>query len=61
MHEELFRIMYAKLCAGISEALDLLEKPENSLYAKGLLQKTLWEAEELYISWGDNSEQFSLP
>lgn len=56
MSEELYRKMYVKLCAGISEALDLLEKPENSLYAKVLLQKALWDAEELYISWGDNSE-----
>ncbi len=61
MNEELYRKMYAKLCAGISEALDLLEKPENSLHAKVLLQKALWDAEELYISWGDNSEQSSLP
>ena len=28
MNEELYRKMYAKLCVGISEALDLLETPE---------------------------------
>ena len=56
MNEELYRKMYAKLCVGISEALDLLETPENCLYVKGVLQKALWDAEELYISWGDSSE-----
>ena len=61
MNEELYRKMYAKLCVGISEAMDLLETPENCLYVKGLLQKALWDAEELYISWGGNSEQISLP
>ena len=53
MKEALYRKMYAKLCVGISEALNLLKDPNNSLYAAPLLQKALWEAEELYLNAED--------
>ena len=53
MQEELYRKLYAKLCAGISEAIDLLKIPGKRLYAMAFLQKTLWEAEDMYIQQED--------
>ena len=50
MQEELYWKMYARLCAEISNAIDLLKKPENSLYVSSLLQKALLDAEEMYLS-----------
>ena len=53
MKEALYRKMYVKLCVGISEALELLKEPNNSLYAAALLQKALWDAEEIYFDTED--------
>ena len=49
MQEELYRKMYAKLCVSFSEAIDLLQEANNRLYVIALLQKALWDAEEMYI------------
>ena len=53
--EELYRKMYTKLCVGISETVDLLKDPGNCLYVSGLLQKALYDAEELYMTYEDHS------
>ncbi len=55
MQEELYWKMYARLCAGISDAIDLLKEPNNTLYVTCLLQKALNDAEELYLS-AENEE-----
>ena len=53
MEIELYRKMYARLCAGVSDAIDLLKEPNNALYVSALLQKALDDAEELYLSAKD--------
>ncbi len=55
MEKELYWKMYARLCAGISDAIDLLKEPNNTLYVSCLLQKALNDAEELYLS-AENEE-----
>lgn len=50
MEPEMYRKMYAILCHAASEALDELEIPKNTEKAKEILQKALWQAEELYIT-----------
>ncbi|MBR6825198.1 MAG: hypothetical protein IKM59_01490 [Oscillospiraceae bacterium] len=50
MSEDLYRKMYARLCAGVSDAIDLLKEPNNTLCAMAYLQKILAEAEELYLT-----------
>ncbi len=47
---ECYKKMYAKLCAAASDAIDLLDHPNNSLYVKISLEKALLDAEELYLS-----------
>ena len=48
-----YKRMYAILCAAASEALDLLpELPENA-EGRALLQKALLEAEDIYITDGE--------
>ncbi len=45
--------MYAILCRAISEALDVLPVNYQTLHSKLLLEKGLWEAEELYLQESD--------
>ncbi len=42
--------MYAVLCAAASEALDLLPDTDENRSARELLQRALYEAEEIYVS-----------
>ena len=53
MEIELYRKMYARLCAGVSDAIDLLKASNNALYVSTILQKAPDEAEELYLSADD--------
>ena len=51
-----YRKMYAILCKAASAALDMLpETPENTA-GRCLLQKALLEAEEVYLSDGEDCE-----
>ncbi len=51
---EKYKKMYALLCAAASEALDVLpDAPENDA-GRALLQKALYEAEEIYVSQADD-------
>ena len=54
MNLECYQKMYALLCGAASDAVDLLEKPENALQAKCLLEQALLNAEELYVTWEDS-------
>lgn len=47
---EQYRKMYAILCTAVSEAIDALPYIPETVYARCLLEKALWEAEEVYIS-----------
>ena len=60
MEIELYQKMYARLCAGVSDAIDLLKEPNNALYVSALLQKALDEAEELYLNAGEDSNEALL-
>ncbi len=42
--------MYAVLCGAASEAIDILQEAQDPERAVSVLQKALWDAEELYIS-----------
>ena len=49
--------MYAILCAAASEALDALpDTPENAP-GRDILQKALYEAEDIYLSQPDDTDQ----
>lgn len=61
MQKELYWKMYARLCAGISDAIDLLKDPNNTLYVSCLLQKALNDAEELYLSAEDTENRYEIP
>ena len=51
-----YQKMYAILCRAASAALDMLpETPENAA-GRCLLQKALLEAEEVYLSDGEEDE-----
>ena len=56
MSLECYRKMYALLCGAASDAVDLLEEPENSLQAKYLLEQALLTAEELYVTWEEQNQ-----
>ena len=47
---ELYRKMYAIVCAAASEAIDQIERERAPETAAHLLRTALLEAEELYIS-----------
>ena len=52
-----YRKMYGILCRASSTALDLLpDTPENA-DGRRLLQKALLEAEEVYLSEGEQDEE----
>ena len=55
---EKYQKMYAILCGGISEALDVLPYSAQTFHARLLLEKALREAEEIYIR-EDHSADFS--
>ena len=48
-----YKKMYALMCAAASEALDLLPETEATRPGRDKLQTALLEAEEMYISAGD--------
>lgn len=54
MNLECYQKMYALLCGAASDAVDLLEKSENSLQAKYLLEQALLNAEQLYVTWEES-------
>ena len=53
MELELYKKMYATLCAAADRAIDLLSAPENTLQVKVLLEQALLSAEEMYVSAAD--------
>ena len=52
-----YKKMYALLCAAASEALDLLPETEENQAGRNVLQVALLEAEEMYISAGDEDTE----
>ena len=48
-----YKKMYALMCAAASEALDLLPETEEAKPGRDALQDALLQAEEMYISAGD--------
>ncbi|MBQ9686983.1 MAG: hypothetical protein IJV41_10640 [Oscillospiraceae bacterium] len=50
-----YQKMYALLCAAASEAIDRIDasRPRE---ARALLQRALWQAEELYVRAGEPAE-----
>ena len=56
MEKELYWKMYAVLCGSVSDAIEALEDPKNSLYAQSLLKQAILQAEELYISHGEDAQ-----
>ena len=59
MELERYKKMYACLCVAMSQAITLLESPDNLLYAKSVLQQALWEAEEMYVSDGEDKTEIN--
>ena len=55
MENELYQKMYAIVCGAASDAVDLLSSPGGALHAKVLLENALLSAEELYLSYGEES------
>ena len=55
MLETLYKEMYSILCSAASQAIDLLQEVDDSAVAVSVLQKALWDAEEIYISEGEKS------
>ena len=51
-----YQKMYAIVCSAASEAVDILEESQNTIYAAAILQKALREAEELYICKDERTE-----
>ena len=49
-----YKTMYHILCAAASEALDKLPDEPANAAGRDVLQKALYEAEELYLSAGDD-------
>ena len=56
MKQKPYQKMYAVLCGAVSDAIDALEDPRNGLYARCLLEKAILQAEELYLSFGEETE-----
>ena len=55
MNTELYQEMYAILCGAADRAVDLLSEPNGSLQAKIILEEALLSAEELYLSYPEDS------
>ena len=55
MDIQLYQKMYALLCGAASDAIDLLSSPQGAFEAKVLLENALLTAEELYLSYPENS------
>lgn len=53
--------MYAVLCAAASEALDLLPDTDENRPARELLQRALYEAEEIYVNEGLSRSTHTAP
>ena len=51
-----YKKMYCALCAAASAALDMLPDTAENGPGRAALQKALEEAEELYITTADDSE-----
>lgn len=54
METELYWKMYAILCGAVSDAVEALQDPQNSLYARSLLQQAILQTEELYVSYKED-------
>ena len=52
-----YKMMYHILCAAASEALDALPEAPDNAAGRDILQKALYEAEELYLSAGDDTAE----
>ena len=52
-----YRKMYYILCHAVSEALDLLPETVDNACGRAILQKALLEAEEVYLSDGEDEER----
>ena len=59
MELERYKRMYACLCVAASRSITLLESPDNILRAKSVLQQALWEAEEMYVSDGEDKTEIN--
>ena len=55
MNMELYKKMYAIVCGAADHAIDLLSTPNGSLQAKLLLEEALLAAEELYLSYPEDT------
>ena len=53
MELELYKKMYATVCAAADRAIDLLSTSETDLQAKLLLEQALLSAEEMYLHASD--------
>ncbi len=53
---ERYKRMYAILCAGASEALDVLPFLPENIHARCLLEKALAEAEDIYLAEHENDD-----
>jgi hypothetical protein len=49
MELDLYKKMYATVCAAADRAIDLLSTPESALQVKLLLEQALLSAEEMYL------------
>ena len=52
-----YKMMYHILCAAASEALDKLPDEPANAAGRDVLQKALYEAEELYLTTEDESSE----
>ncbi len=50
MNSEIYQRMYAVLCGAASDAIDALQNPRNSLYARALLETAILKTEEMYLT-----------
>ena len=55
MEKELYWKMYAILCGAVSDAIEALQDPKNSLYARSLLEQAILKTEELYVTHKENT------
>jgi hypothetical protein len=49
--------MYAILCCAASDAIDALPDIPETFHAKMILQKALYEAEDVYIDTSDDEDE----
>ncbi len=52
-----YKMMYHILCAAASEALDALPEESDTAAGRDILQKALYEAEELYLTAEDEPSE----